>query len=47
LLQSLFTLPMDELRISAHRGRSFQAIVDGVSDERGRHFRLIVDDVSA
>jgi len=37
----------DQVRISAHRGRSFQAIVDGVSDERGRHFRLIVDDVSA
>ena len=36
-----------KVRISAHRGRSFQAIVDGVSEERGRHFRLIVDDVSA
>jgi len=35
------------LRISAHRGRSFQPIVDGVSEERGRHFKLIVDDVSA
>lgn len=44
--------PLDEfafsmVRISAYRGRSFQAIVDGVSEERGRHFRLIVDDVSA
>ena len=36
-----------ELRISAHRGRPFQAIVDGVSADRGRCFRLIVDDVSA
>ena len=38
---------LSQLRISAHRGRSFQAIVDGVSEERGRCFRLIVDDVSA
>ena len=35
------------LRISGHRGRLFQPIVDGISDERGRRFRLIVDDVSA
>ena len=35
------------MRISGHRGRPFQPIVDGVSDERGRDFRLIVDDVSA
>jgi hypothetical protein len=35
------------LRISGHRGRPFQPIVDGISDERGRRFRLIVDDVSA
>jgi hypothetical protein len=35
------------VRISAHRGRPFQSIVDGVSEERGRRFRLIVDDVSA
>lgn len=38
---------LPSLRISAHRGRSFQAIVDGVSEERGRQFKLIVDDVSA
>jgi len=36
-----------KLRISGHRGRPFQPIVDGISDERGRCFRLIVDDVSA
>jgi len=36
-----------QLRISAHRGRPFQPIVDGISDERGRCFRLIVDDISA
>ena len=36
-----------ELRISAQRGRPFQPIVDGISDERGRCFRLNVDDVSA
>jgi hypothetical protein len=35
------------LRISGHRGRPFQPIVDGISDERGRCFRLIVDNVSA
>jgi choline dehydrogenase-like flavoprotein len=35
------------MRISGHRGRPFQPIVDGISDERGRCFRLIVDDVSA
>jgi hypothetical protein len=38
---------MDRLRISAHRGRPFQANVDGISDERGRCFKLIVDDVAA
>ena len=35
------------LRISAQRGRPFQPIVDGISDERGRRFKLNVDDVSA
>ena len=34
------------VRISAHRGRPFQTIVDDVSEERGRRFKLIVDDVS-
>ena len=34
------------LRISPHRGRPFQTIVDDVSEERGRRFKLIVDDVS-
>jgi len=41
------TALLAEVRISGHRGRPFQPIVDGVSDERGRSFKLIVDDVSA
>ena len=34
------------LRISAHRGRSFQTNVDGVSDDHGRCFTLIMDGIS-
>ena len=39
-------LSEDMLRISAHRGRSFQTNVDGVSDDHGRCFTLIMDGIS-
>ncbi len=50
LLSGDFLLPgrlTIEVRISAHRGRCFSGIVDGISEERGRRFRRIVDAVSA
>jgi len=45
-LLDLHRVVLDQVRISADRGRSFQPIVDGISDERGRRFSLNVDDLA-